>query len=75
MTRVRCIRAYVNEDEVIGSVDWDEYEAAHAIFIGRNRRRRTFRLLSAERLAEMGGFGYAGMTELLGHEPHTWEPD
>lgn len=29
---------------------------------------------SAERLAERGGFGYWELTDLLGHEPKTWQP-
>ena len=51
-----------------GTVAWVEHveawEAYHRQHDGQ----------SAERIHERGGFGYWEITDLLGHEPTTWEP-
>lgn len=73
--RVRCIRIQEWSGELGGTVSWEEYSAAHSIFLIRNRHKVTYQLLSAERLAELGGFGYAALEALLGRQPETWEPD
>ena len=52
-----------------GTIAWDEHVlawSAYAVRYGRDQ--------SAERIAERGGFGYAELTSLLGHEPKTWAP-
>ena len=52
-----------------GTIAWDEHVlawSAYAVRYGRDQ--------SAERIAERGGFGYAELTSLLGHEPKTWTP-
>jgi len=52
-----------------GSVAWSEHLLAWSDYA-----RRYGTSQSAERLAERGGFGYAELTDHLGHEPTTWEP-
>lgn len=52
-----------------GTVAWSEHLLAWDVYAqhyGRNQ--------SAERMAERAGFGYWEITELLGHEPKTWQP-
>ncbi len=50
-----------------GTVTWEEYLEAYAVYAGRYGTRQ-----SPERLAERMGFGYKEITDLLGHEPTTW---
>lgn len=52
-----------------GTITWSEHLEAWEHYA-----RRFGRDQSAERLAERGGFGWAELVELLGHEPRTWEP-
>ncbi len=51
-----------------GTIAWAEHVEA---WVAYNRMHKE---QSAERLAERGGFGWYELVELLGHEPHTWEP-
>lgn len=51
---------------VAGSVSWSEHVEAWKVY------NRTWSQ-SAERIAERGGFSHAELTDLLGHEPTTWE--
>lgn len=50
-----------------GSVTWEEHLEAYVKYATRYGNNQ-----SPERLAKRGGFGYAEITELLGHEPTTW---
>lgn len=52
-----------------GTVTWEAHEAAWEDYAKRYGRDQ-----SAERIAERGGFGYAELTDHLGHPPKTWEP-
>lgn len=52
-----------------GTVTWEEHLEAYAAYAKRYGHQQ-----SAERLAERGGFGYYEISDLLGHEPKTWEP-
>jgi hypothetical protein len=52
-----------------GTVTWAEHLEAYATYASRYGTSQ-----SAERLAERGGFGFGEITDLLGHEPKTWEP-
>jgi hypothetical protein len=49
-----------------GTVTWEERCEA---WVGYAKR---YSGQDAERIAERGGFGYAEMTEYMGHEPVTW---
>lgn len=51
-----------------GTITWAEHVEA---WVAYNRMHRE---QSAERIAERGGFGWYEITELLDHEPRTWEP-
>jgi hypothetical protein len=50
-----------------GTVAWWEHERAWAAYAARFGTSQ-----SAEVIVQRGGFGYAEMTALLGHEPETW---
>lgn len=52
-----------------GTVAWEEYLRAWKAY---DRKCRSGQ--SAERITELGGFGYGELIEFLGHEPKTWEP-
>lgn len=55
--------------EAYGTVSWTEHEEAWRAYAKRYGTDQ-----SAERIAERRGFGYAELTELLGHAPTTWRP-
>lgn len=48
-----------------GTISWEEHLEAYKNYHYDQ---------SASQIAERGGFGYAEITKLLGHEPTTWEP-
>jgi hypothetical protein len=52
-----------------GTVAWPEHEKAWNEYARRYGRQQ-----SPDRIAERAGFGYAEITEYLGHEPTTWQP-
>lgn len=52
-----------------GTISWEEHLRAYAIHAKHHGAK-----VSAERIADAGGFGYHEITDLLGHEPQTWEP-
>lgn len=52
-----------------GTITWTEHLAIYEVYAARFGRQQ-----SAERMAERAGFGYWEATDLLGHEPETWEP-
>jgi hypothetical protein len=52
-----------------GTIDWSEHLEIWQAYDKRYHCRQ-----SAEIIAERGGFGFAEATDLLGHEPMTWEP-
>lgn len=52
-----------------GTISWQEHLAAYEDYAKRYGGDQ-----SAERLAARGGFGYAELTDHLGHEPKTWRP-
>jgi hypothetical protein len=52
-----------------GTIAWAEHMQAYAVYSGRYGTEQ-----SADRIAERRGFSYAELTEMLGHEPETWEP-
>lgn len=74
-TRVRCRRSDGRGNDIGGTISREEFLKAHAVYLAINKQKRSFRLLSAERIAELGGFGYDAIWALLGHEPKTWLPD
>lgn len=51
-----------------GSVTVEEHEMAWVEY------HRQYSQQSARTIADRGGFGYWEITDLLGHEPKTWEP-
>ena len=53
-----------------GTITWREHAQAWIPYGARYGNRQ-----DAERIAERGGFGWSELTEYLGHEPKTWEPD
>ncbi len=54
---------------VPGTITWEEHLEAYKEYSARYGNCQ-----SAERLVERGGFGYAELVDLLGHEPTTWLP-
>lgn len=52
-----------------GTIAATEHEVAYAAYVKRFSASQ-----SSERIAERGGFSYAELTDLLGHEPKTWRP-
>lgn len=52
-----------------GTIAWAEHLEAYGTYSGRYGKSQ-----SAERLTERGGFTYWELTDLLGHEPKTWQP-
>lgn len=75
MRRAPCLRVLGSPGrplEVRGSVDWSEHLAAHESYVLKNRGKKGYRMLSAERIAELGGFGYEAIIALLGHPPSSW---
>lgn len=75
--RVRCLRKRPRglSGELGGTISWEEYLVAHERYLRDNKDKLHFQLLSAERLAELGGFSYEAVTNFLGHPPKTWLPD
>jgi len=53
----------------VGTIEWWEHELAWEAYV-----KKWGNYQSAERIAERHGFGYNEISELLGHEPTTWEP-
>lgn len=51
-----------------GTIAWAEHLEVYEKYAARYGHQQ-----SAGRLAERGGFGYWEATDLLGHEPTTWE--
>lgn len=51
-----------------GTIAWSEHLEVWARYDEKWRCGQ-----SAERIAERGGFGFVEASELLGHEPTTWE--
>lgn len=74
MRRAPCLKLS-NGKEIRGTVSWEEYIEAYEQFLRLNAHETEYRFLSAERLAERGGFGYPALRKLLGRLPETWEPD
>jgi hypothetical protein len=68
----RVVRVAGSGSKPDGVIDWDEHVEAHTAFIQRNLHQPNFKLLSAERIGELGGFGYAALVRLLGRKPTTW---
>lgn len=67
--RGRCAHAPDAREHQGGTVAWDEHVEAWKDYAKRYGNDQ-----SAERLAQRGGFGYAEITDHLGHPPKTWEP-
>ena len=61
-------RRHARGDKPDGTVAWEEHLEAYVPYAARYGTSQ-----SAERLAERCGFGYWEMTDLLGHEPTTWQ--
>jgi hypothetical protein len=53
-----------------GTISWAEHMLAWSAYANRYGRDQ-----SAQRICDRGGFGYQELTDLLGHEPTTWEPN
>lgn len=66
--RYGCKHTAESPEHHHGSVSWAEHVEAWEDYARHYGREQT-----AERLAERGGFGYAEITEHLGHAPTTWE--
>jgi hypothetical protein len=64
--RLMGIRVPVN-GEPGGSISLTEFEQAYIPYGKRFSQ-------SAERICERGGFGWAELTDQLGHEPTSWRP-
>lgn len=62
----------INAHEVVGRIDWDEHLETHRAYVAKNRHSKEFQLLSAECIAELGGFGYTAVERFLGRPPATW---
>lgn len=68
--RAPCLRV-AGGREMRGSISWEEHLETHEQYL-RIETKRPFKFFSAERLAQLGGFGYDAVTALLGHPPTTW---
>jgi hypothetical protein len=64
-----CAHTAASPEHHSGTVAWEEHEEAWADYAIRHRDQ------TAERLAQRGGFGYAEITDHLGHPPRTWRAD
>lgn len=68
-------KTLITAEKPAGTITWSEHveawEAYAALVPARNRGSYD---ISAERVAERGGFGYYELVKFLGHEPKTWRP-
>jgi len=62
------VQDHVCRGRPAGSITWAEHEAIWEIYAARYGRGE-----SAERIAERGGFGHAGIIHITGAPPKTWE--
>ena len=74
MKRAPCLRV-LGRRERHGTIAFDEFQATHAAYIAKHTGNPHFRLLSADKILEFGGFGYSAVEELLGRPPVTWVED
>jgi hypothetical protein len=72
--RCRCLRV-MGGKEHMGTISWEEHLLVHAAYVAKFSGNPFYRLLSAERIALLGGFGYTAVIAFLGRPPTTWEPE